>query len=130
MNILIPHTWLLEHLETKASPKEIQKYLSLSGPSVERIYQIEGEDVYDIEITTNRADSMNIHGVAREAAVILNQAGIKAKLKPLKITLNKSLQVKEKLPAPKVFNNPKINKRIVFIILKDIKRNPTPGLDG
>ena len=111
MNILIPHTWLLEHLETKASPEEIQKYLSLSGPSVERIYQIEDEDVYDIEVTTNRADSMNIRGIAREAAVILNQAGIQAKLKPLKITSKKSLQVKEQLPAPKVFNNHKINNK-------------------
>jgi len=38
MNILIPHTWLLEHLDTQATPEEIQKYLSWSGPSSERIY--------------------------------------------------------------------------------------------
>ena len=41
MNILIPHTWLLEHLETEAEPTIIQKYLSLCGPSVERIYERE-----------------------------------------------------------------------------------------
>jgi phenylalanyl-tRNA synthetase beta chain len=126
MNILIPHQWLLDHLETEASPEEIQKCLSLSGPSVERIYQIEGENVYDIEITTNRVDSMNVHGIAREAAVILEQAGIGAKLKPLNISEKRSLQLTKELPMPKVFNDSKLNKRTIFIILKDVSRSPTP----
>ncbi len=126
MNILIPHHWLLEHLETEATPEEIQKYLSLSGPSIERIYQIEGEEVYDIEVTTNRVDSMNVHGIAREAAVILNQAGIKANLKSLAITDRDSLQLTEEMPIPKVINNIDLNKRTIFIILKNIKRSPTP----
>jgi phenylalanyl-tRNA synthetase beta chain len=85
MNILIPHSWLLEHLDTKATPQDIQKYLSLCGPSVERIYEREGEPVYDIEVTTNRVDSMSVRGIAREAAVILRQFTIPAKLKPLKL---------------------------------------------
>lgn len=126
MNILIPHHWLLEHLETEATPEEIQKYLSLSGPSVERIYQTEGESVYDIEVTTNRVDSMNVHGIAREAAVILNQANIKSNLKPLSIPTKESLQLTKELPVPKVFNDPKLNNRTIFIILKNVKRSPTP----
>jgi len=126
MNILIPHHWLLEHLETEAAPIEIQKYLSLSGPSIERIYQIEGESVYDIEITTNRVDSMNIRGIAREAAVILNQAGIKATLKPLQIIDKNSLQLTKSLPLPKVFNNSELNKRTIFVVLKNVKRAATP----
>ena len=126
MNILIPHHWLLEHLETEASPEEIQKQLSLSGPSVERIYQIEEESVYDIEITTNRVDSMSVYGIAREAAVILNQAKIKAALKALNISEKNSLQLTEELPIPKVFNNSKLNKRTIFIILKNVNRASTP----
>ncbi|MBU2543204.1 phenylalanine--tRNA ligase subunit beta [Patescibacteria group bacterium] len=126
MNILIPHNWLLEYLETEASPAEIQKYLSLSGPAVERIYQVGGESVYDIEITTNRVDSMNIYGIARETAVILSQAGIKTVLKPLNIIDKNSLQLTKELPMPKVFNNPTLNKRTIFIILKNVNRAPTP----
>ncbi len=126
MNILIPHQWLLEHLDTQATPKEIQKYLSLSGPSIEHIYQIEGESVYDIEITTNRVDSMNIRGIAREAAVILNQANIKATLKPLSLIDKSSLQLTKASPLPKILNNPQLNKRVIFIVLKNIKRTPTP----
>lgn len=126
MNILIPHTWLLEHLETKAKPESIQEQLSLSGPSVERIYDIASESVYDIELTTNRVDAMNVHGVAREAAVILQQAGIEAELKPLSIMDKTALQLTKELPIPKVFNHPKLNQRTIFIILTDVQRTPTP----
>lgn len=84
MNIKITHSWLLDYLETDATPQEIQKYLSLCGPSVERIEEKEGEVVYDIEITSNRIDTASVLGIAREAAAILPQFGKKAVLKEQK----------------------------------------------
>ncbi|MEK7544371.1 MAG: phenylalanine--tRNA ligase subunit beta, partial [Patescibacteria group bacterium] len=81
MNILIPDSWLRDYLETKATPKQIKEYLSLCGPSVERIHEESGEPIYDVEITTNRPDAMSVVGVAREAAAILPRFGIAAKLK-------------------------------------------------
>ncbi len=127
MNILIPHSWLLEHLETKATPEEIQKYLSLCGPSVERIYDKEGEPVYDIEVTTNRVDSMSVRGIAREAAVILEQFKIPAKLKAKHIN-DEVLRSHptDALPLPKITNDPKLCKRIMGVILRDMQRTPTP----
>jgi phenylalanyl-tRNA synthetase beta chain len=128
MNILIPHTWLLEHLETDVDPKTLQKHISLCGPSVERIYEREGESVYDIEVTTNRVDSMSVRGIAREAAVILKQAGYAAELKPLSQphTLTTLKPTGTALPLPEVRNNPKLNKRTICVILKNVKRTPTP----
>jgi len=125
MNILIPHKWLLEHLDTNADPKEIQEKVSLCGPSIERIYDTQGDKVYDIEVTTNRVDSMSIRGIAREAAVILEQFGIKAKLKAnnLPETLKPKTEV---LPLPKISNDPELSKRLICIVLKGVKRNPTP----
>ncbi|MDH5533820.1 MAG: phenylalanine--tRNA ligase subunit beta [Candidatus Pacebacteria bacterium] len=125
MNILIPHKWLLEHLDSDVSPEELQKTVSLSGPSIERIYDREGDKVYDIEVTTNRVDSMSIRGIAREAAVILNQFGHKAKLKDLdknEIEINTD----KTLPLPKIVNDPQVSKRISCVILRDVKRTPTP----
>lgn len=124
MNILIPHTWLLEHLDTKASPEEIQRLLSLSGPSVERIYDKEDEPVYDIEVTTNRVDSMSVRGIAREAAVILQTAGIKAQLKANK--LPEIIPSANQLPLPNIENNPELSKRITCVILANVQRTPTP----
>ena len=81
MNIKITHSWLLDYLETDATPLEIQKYLSLCGPSIERIEKVDGEIVYDIEITSNRIDTASVLGIAREAAAILPMFGKKAVLK-------------------------------------------------
>ncbi|MFZ5376708.1 MAG: phenylalanine--tRNA ligase subunit beta [Patescibacteria group bacterium] len=127
MNILIPHKWLLDHLETSASPQEIQRTLSLSGPSVERIYERFGDSVYDIEVTTNRVDSMSVRGIAREAATILKQFGIEACLKPLELEVGKNAKPQQAtLPLPKIINDPKLNKRTTCVILSNIKRTPTP----
>jgi len=81
MNIKITHSWLLDYLDTDATPVEMQKYLSLCGPSVERIEEIGGETVYDIEITSNRIDTASVVGIAREAAAILPLFKKKARLK-------------------------------------------------
>lgn len=128
MNILIPHSWLLEHLESAADPRQIQELVSLSGPSIERIYDKNGEKVYDIEVTTNRVDSMSVRGIAREAAVILSQARIPSSLKKapeydVQLVPEKETEV---LPLPKIVNDPSLNKRTICIVLDSIQRNPTP----
>lgn len=125
MNILIPHTWLLEHLETTATPKELQRLVSLSGPSVERIYNRLGDSVYDVEVTTNRVDSMSIRGFAREAAVILSQTDNESKLKPLTQKQPNSTAA-EHLPLPKIFENQQLNFRTLCVVLANIERTPTP----
>ena len=125
MNILIPHSWLLEHLDTQATPDQIQEKVSLCGPSIERIYDRNGESVYDIEVTTNRVDSMSVRGIARETAVILEEFGIRAKLKPLNTTKPEQ-STKHALPLPNIVNNQNLCSRITCIVLQDVERTPTP----
>jgi phenylalanyl-tRNA synthetase beta chain len=125
MNILIPHKWLLEQLKTELKPQKIQEYVSLCGPSVERIYQRGNDKVYDIEITTNRVDSMSVRGVARETAVILEQFGIDARL--VKQSLDKSkIKKQSNLPLPKIIDSNKLCKRILCVVLENVKRTQTP----
>ena len=66
MNIKITHNWLLEYLDTNATPSEIQEYLSLCGPSVERVEKVGNDYIYDIEITSNRIDTASVFGIAQE----------------------------------------------------------------
>src|SRR3990170_6589114 len=123
MNILIPDSWLREHLETKATPSEIQKYLSLSGPSVERVETIRKDPVYDIEVTTNRVDCMSVRGIAREAAAILPEFGIKAQRKTLRLPTLKS----QKPLDIRIINNPKLCQRILAIKFTGIHIAPSPA---
>jgi phenylalanyl-tRNA synthetase beta chain len=126
MNILIPHQWLLEHLETTTTPEDIQAKVSLCGPSVERIYDRIGDQVYDIEVTTNRVDSMSVRGIAREVAVILNQFGDKAQLKDQQLPKPATPSADQQLPFPKVTGHQKYCKRVMGVILKDVNRAATP----
>ncbi len=128
MNILIPDSWLREYLITEATPLQIQQYLSLCGPSVERIYEREGESVYDIEVTTNRVDSMSVMGIAREAAVILKQFGIKAQFSAKKLEVANTTQTQSgrELPLPKITNDPKLNNRTLCVVLSNVQRSSTP----
>jgi phenylalanyl-tRNA synthetase beta chain len=126
MNILIPHKWLLEQLKTELEPEKIQEFVSLCGPSIERIYQRGNDQVYDIEITTNRVDSMSVRGVARETAVILEQFDIPAKLIDQKINKKDLKKSKSNLPLPKIIDPKKICKRTMCVVLKDVKRSATP----
>ncbi len=82
MNILLPDSWLREYLETDATPQQLKDCLSLCGPSVERVNKVGDDYIYEIEITSNRADCASVIGIAREAAAILPRFGIKANLKP------------------------------------------------
>lgn len=83
MDIKISDNWLRDYLITKATPEKIGEYLSLCGPSVERIEKVKGDSVYDIEVTTNRIDTASVYGIAREASAILPRFKVEAKLKRL-----------------------------------------------
>ena len=85
MQIKISDQWLREYLNTNATPKQIQKHLSLAGPAVESVTKIKNKIVYDFEITTDRVDIASVYGLAREAVPILKQAGFKAVLKPINL---------------------------------------------
>jgi phenylalanyl-tRNA synthetase beta chain len=126
MNILIPHSWLLEYVDTTATPQEIQKFVSLCGPSIERIYDREGDSVYDIEVTTNRVDSMSVQGIAREVAVILQQFGKKAKFKPAKIKKIEKSEKTKALKLPTIIDEKKLCKRTLAVVLSHVDRTPTP----
>lgn len=135
MNILIPDSWLRDYLETDATPKDIQRCVSLCGPSIERLHQIKlpprlggrtkegGIDwAYDVEVTTNRVDCMSVYGFAREAAAILPQFGIKAVLKPLSVSPLK----KGSVAGLTIQNDPRLCHRILALKVSGIKVEPSP----
>lgn len=137
MNILIPHTWLLEHLDTQATPEQIAEYVSLCGPTIEYIIPWSPEDapesdtpqevIYDIEVTTNRVDAMSVRGIARECATILPEFGIDAKLKspPFHQALHQAYAGGTPLDI-RITNDSDLNHRILGIKLSNLTIGPSP----
>ena len=130
MNILISHSWLSEFLKTKASPKEIQKSLSLCGQSVESV-AFSGEDyIYNIEITGNRPDAMSVAGVARELTAILPQFKIESQFvnDPYKIETESFTKEygKEGQKKLQIKTDPSLNPRFTAIVVDNVNIADSP----
>ncbi len=128
MNIKITHSWLLEYIDTDATPNEIQKYLSLCGPSVERIEKVDDEVVYDIEITSNRIYSASVFGIALEVAAILPMFAKKAILKKNPTLEDKftSLNAPSEKKLTVTIEKPELCPRFSAIVLDNVTANPSP----
>src|SRR3989344_2227737 len=71
--MLVPLSWLKEYVDVEESPEDLAEDLLLSGTKVENILEKEGETIFELEITPNRADCLGIIGVAREIAALYNK---------------------------------------------------------
>ncbi|WKZ25763.1 MAG: phenylalanine--tRNA ligase subunit beta [bacterium] len=126
MDIKIPNSWLKKYLDTKASPSEIAKYLSLCGPSIEKVEKVkDGDSVYSIEVTTNRVDSASVLGIAREAVAILPRFGISATFKNKKLKKERFKFVK-KVKYLEVVVDSKLCPRFTAVLIKDVKIKDSP----
>ena len=125
MDLKILDSWLRDYLVTTAKPVEIAKYLSLCGPSIERIEKFGKDFIYDIEVTTNRIDTASVYGIAREASTILPRFGIKASLKTI-ITPSKKYEFVKKVDYLKATVNPVLCPRFTVALIKDVKLGRSP----
>lgn len=123
MNILIPNSWLREFIETDATPKDFAKAMSLTSVSIERMHEVEGDIIFDIEVTTNRPDLMSIEGIAREASAVLPEQGYKAVFKPHKTTIK--LDTVSKSPLLNIENDKTLVNRILAVVM-EVSLGPSP----
>jgi phenylalanyl-tRNA synthetase beta chain len=122
MNIKILDSWLREYLKTKANAKTIADKLSLSSASIERIEEYKNDKLYDIEITTNRVDMASVIGLAREAGVVLPQAGSPAEFVEPKLSRPKSSAHKAEMA---IINDHTLVHRICAVVMDvTIKDSP------
>ncbi|MBP9759705.1 hypothetical protein KBD45_08490, partial [Candidatus Dojkabacteria bacterium] len=127
MDLLIPDSWLRKHLDTKATPSDLAKYLSLCGPSIERTKKTDdGDFIYNVEVTTNRVDTASILGIAREASTILPRFGIKAGLRNSKPQTT-NYKFKNKVKYLNVTVDPKLCQRFTAVLIKDVSIKESPN---
>lgn len=66
----VPFSWLKEFIDIKESPHEVAHKLTMIGLEVEAVEQIDGDIVFEINVTPNRADCLSIIGIARELSAV------------------------------------------------------------
>ncbi len=76
--------WLRDYVTIGVSPEKLAHKLTMAGLEVEKITAVDGEVVFELEITPNRPDCLNMLGLAREVSAILNVSRKIPKIKSLK----------------------------------------------
>ncbi len=127
MDIKILDSWLREFLITSAKPSEIAKYVSLCGPSFERVEKAGDDYIYHIEVTTNRIDTASVYGIAREAAAILPRFNIPAKLKPIR-SQNKEYVFSKQTNYINATVDKKLCSRFTTALIKNAKIGESPEI--
>ncbi len=128
MNIQFPVSWLRDYLKTDLAAKSIAKYLTLSGPSVDRIENYKDDYIFDVEVTTNRSDAFSVYGIAKEANAILKNEKQNSSLFPPKGThLNLQPDIKDKLNLEIFIDKPNLCHRFSAIILDNVKIKDSPA---
>lgn len=129
MNITVPVSWLRDYLKTDVAAKTLANYLSLAGPSVERIDKHKGDLLLEVEVTSNRPDAFSLYGLAREASAILNFEDQKSALVPPQ-GLNTKLDpdTKDILTLDVLIKDKSLCPRFTAIIVDNVKIGPSPAL--
>ncbi len=131
MNIRITYNWLLDYLDTDATPDQIREYLSLCGPSIESVEKIGDDYVFDIEVISNRIDYASVIGIAQEAVAILPMFGKNAKFKknPLEKYNFKNITVGNKniCSLHVKITDPKLCPRFTAIVIENVLISKSPS---
>src|SRR3989338_280366 len=128
MNIKVPVSWLREYLKTDVAAKTLAGYLSLSGPTIERLEKQKDEIIFEVEVTSNRYDMASIFGLAREANSILSYRGEKCQLVPPKgLNLILEPDISSTLPLDVVIKNKSLCPRFTAIVVDNVKIKSSPA---
>lgn len=114
----VPFSWLREYIEGELDPHTIANALTMAGLEVGAVEDIDGDKVFDIEITPNRADCLSIIGIAREIKAIF---GLKLKKPSFKI----KRELKESSFTISIVN-PELCYRYAGRIVRNLKVAPSP----
>ncbi|MGC8915495.1 MAG: phenylalanine--tRNA ligase subunit beta [Thermoanaerobaculum sp.] len=114
------YSWLCQHLVEPAETAEMAERLTACGLNVELRTALEGDEVWDVDVTTNRPDCLAHRGMAREAAA----AGA-GRLAPLSVRLVESGPPVAELAAVSV-EDPQGCPRYCARVIRGVKVGPSP----
>ena len=81
----VTYSWLKDFVNIKLAPRELAQRLTMAGLEVVSLEELNGDFIFEIEITSNRPDWLSILGVAREISSLTSSKLKTAKPQGLKI---------------------------------------------
>ncbi len=116
--MLISYEWLKELVEISAAPEEVSKTLTMIGLEVEGETSVQGDTVFEVNVTPNRPDCLSSIGIARELSAAFKT--------PLKLPLH---EIKNGQPVPDFsveILNPDLCNRYTGRVITGVKISDSP----
>lgn len=114
------YSWICEHLEGALPAAEMAERLTAAGLNVELRTPQGDDEIWEVDVTTNRPDCLNHRGLAREAA-----AAGGGRLKPLQVTVSEKGPAVEQLARVTV-EDPEGCPRYCARVIRGVKVGPSP----
>jgi phenylalanyl-tRNA synthetase beta chain len=115
----VPYEWLKEFVDISATPDEVAERLTMIGLEVEGAVSVEGDTVFEVNVTPNRPDCLSVLGIARELAA--------AFLAALKMPPH---EIKGEKPVSEFsieISNTDLCNRYAGRLIKDVRISDSPG---
>lgn len=110
--------WLKDYVAIDLPVDKLAHRLTMAGHEVKQQESLDGDTVFEIEITPNRPDCLNMLGLARELSAILNRPLRLPKVRKFKIPTS---------ACPVTIEDPKACGRYVGAIIEDVSVRPAPS---
>ena len=65
--------WIKDYVEVKIPPGSLADKLTMAGLEGENVSLVGGDTIFEVEVTPNRPDCLNMIGIAREISAVLNK---------------------------------------------------------
>lgn len=112
-----PLSWLKEYVDTTLDPKTLGERLTETGLGCEKITTVNGDIIFEFEITPNRPDLLSIVGIAREIAAVEE--------KKIKLSIKSIPKPSKKLPM-KIHNDFTLLEHYTSVIIKNVTIKESP----
>lgn len=120
----VSYKWLKDYVDIRIDPRKLADLLTMSGSNVAAIEKLGGDHVFDLEITSNRADCLSILGIAREVAALLGKS---LKIPPELREKKQTKALAKKSEGLKILvKDPDLCPRYTGRIIRDIEVGPSP----
>ena len=107
--------WLKDYVSAGIPAGELAHKLTMAGLEVESTAKVSGDTVFELEITPNRSDCLNMLGIAREVSALLN--------KPVKVPFGKKVRFPSKKCDIKIDDQEGCT-RYVGTLIKNVQVKP------
>ena len=69
----LSYNWLKDYVDITLDPEKLRDMLTMAGVNVASLEKMGSDYIFELEITANRPDCLNMIGLAREVAALLGK---------------------------------------------------------